>query len=385
LSLMAEQHMGDPALSAAIESGKKKRDRRKKRIAGLKIIIGGLAGLVFFVLIIAFFWIGSERNTALSSLTDAYYSQSLRLLEQKDYNGAIEKATLALKMSPSDIQVLLIRAAAYNGCREADMAVKDCNQVLKLRDNVEALSIRGDALFNSEKYEDAAREYGKALTLLPTMFGYMKQGDAYFYLKAYDKAIDSYTKGIGVSDTDVHQEAFQEKVREAEKLENAGISQAPLQLVTAGNNAFLYQKRALAYYYGKKDFAKATEDFQIYFQATKDPLGAIWLYIIRREEGKEAKRESIAYLKALLEVSAPGLLYLLFTEELSPDSIKEIYAEVQDEEKMAAALFFIGKYYSLNKDAENASANFISCAEGMPENSLYAVLTFHELEKLAGP
>lgn len=91
----------------------------------------------------------------------------------KDYQRAIElySASLELDANNRDIssKILQNRAQAYIAMKEVDAAIKDCTEALRLDPSyVKAMKIRAKAYAAAEKWEDAVRDYKKVAEHNPT-------------------------------------------------------------------------------------------------------------------------------------------------------------------------------------------------------------------------
>jgi Flp pilus assembly protein TadD len=143
-----------------------------------------------------------------------YYKRGVLLLEQKDYDLAIECFSEALKIDPDYQRAYGRRGAAYAGKGDTNRAAADLNQAIKLNLNDgEAYYERGNIYYARGDNSRTITDYTAALRLNPNNAGVLNgRGDAYSNTGDMGKAIADYTAALDINP----QDAF--------ALKNRGIS-----------------------------------------------------------------------------------------------------------------------------------------------------------------
>ncbi|MEH1838292.1 MAG: tetratricopeptide repeat protein [Nostoc sp.] len=143
-----------------------------------------------------------------SSLSDMQVknllSQGQDKLDKRDYQGASEDYTQAIKIAPTNINAYIKRGHARHFLKDYQAAIKDYTQAIKIAPtNVTAYIKRGDAQYSLKKYQAAIDDYTKAIHLSPDSAGaYKSRGFVYEKnlhnkqeaIKNYQKAATLYKK-----------------------------------------------------------------------------------------------------------------------------------------------------------------------------------------------
>ncbi|MEH2157225.1 toll/interleukin-1 receptor domain-containing protein [Nostoc sp.] len=118
-------------------------------------------------------------------------------LERRDYQGASEDYTEAIKIDPKNINAYIKRGHARHFLKDYQGAIKDYTQAIKIDPkNVNAYIKRGDAQYSIKKYQAAIDDYSKAIRLSPdSVDAYRNRGFVYENnLQNKQEAIKSYQK-----------------------------------------------------------------------------------------------------------------------------------------------------------------------------------------------
>lgn len=148
---------------------------------------------------------GLSGALCLPSVSDAYpiskeLRAAMRLLDQKDYRGAVEAANIALKANPSDPVARATRANAYVELGDYAHALVDHDAVLaQVGDDPGALvnSCWVRALANTDL--GRARDYcDRAVAKRPSLSAYDTRGFLDLRQGEFEEAIADYDKALRV-------------------------------------------------------------------------------------------------------------------------------------------------------------------------------------------
>lgn len=120
--------------------------------------------------------------------------------EKKLYERAVMEAGKALSLSPSNVEVLILRARAHTALHNFAQAEKDLNTVLKKEPkNAGAYSARAHLRLTQKKNADAYPEFDKAIKLSPKDSSiYLERAQAYINERKYDLASKDITKAQAI-------------------------------------------------------------------------------------------------------------------------------------------------------------------------------------------
>ncbi len=117
-------------------------------------------------------------------------------LDRRDYQGASEDYTEAIKIAPKNINSYIQRGHARHFLKDYHAAIKDYTQAIQIApENVTAYVKRGDAQYYIKKYQAAIDDYTIAIRLSPdSADAYKARGFVYLKLKNRQEAIKDYQK-----------------------------------------------------------------------------------------------------------------------------------------------------------------------------------------------
>ena len=118
-------------------------------------------------------------------------------LDRRDYQGASENYTEAIKIAPKNINAYIKRGHARHFFNDYQAAIKDYTQAIKIAPkNINAYIKRGDAQYSIKKYQAAIDDYTTAIRLSPDLANvYENRGFVYEKnLLNKEQAIKDYQK-----------------------------------------------------------------------------------------------------------------------------------------------------------------------------------------------
>ncbi|MEH2285271.1 MAG: tetratricopeptide repeat protein [Nostoc sp.] len=124
-------------------------------------------------------------------------SQGQDKLDRRDYQGASQDYTEAIKIAPKNIKAYIKRGHARHFLKDYQAAIKDYTQAIQIAPkNVDAYIKRGDAQYFIKKYQAAIDDYTKAIRLSPdSVDAYKNRGFVYEKnLQNKQEAIKDYKK-----------------------------------------------------------------------------------------------------------------------------------------------------------------------------------------------
>ena len=104
----------------------------------------------------------------IRNLANAYYFRGGATMAQRDYSGAIESYTQAIRLDPTQAEYLGGRGAAYEARNELDRAMADYSAAIRIDPKaIYAYSNRGAIYQRKGNYARAAADYGEVTRLQP--------------------------------------------------------------------------------------------------------------------------------------------------------------------------------------------------------------------------
>jgi len=127
--------------------------------------------------------------------------QGNALLDEGDYDGAIEQFTQEIQLDSSDAMAYYDRGRAYEAKHDYDMAIADYSQSLELNpDDAAARNNRGNAYAAQGHYDTAIPDYDEALRLDPNYpAAYHNRGLAHYNLGDYGMAIKDFDQALSLN------------------------------------------------------------------------------------------------------------------------------------------------------------------------------------------
>lgn len=137
----------------------------------------------------------------VSALTaDDYFIRGGKKSENKNYQGAVEDYTQAIKLDSNYEEAYLKRGFNYSLIRNYQNAIADYSQAIKINPNYEEAYIkRGYARSNLRDVKGAIEDYSQALKINSrNSETYLIRGIAWSRLKLYKKAIADYNQVLKI-------------------------------------------------------------------------------------------------------------------------------------------------------------------------------------------
>ena len=204
-----------------------------------------------------------DRDFLANQKNDA----GLRLLYDKDYNGAIKTFNEVLELDPYNYKSYNNRGCIYDYLGQHEKAIKDYSKSIELNPNEFTMYInRGLTYHSMKQYKLAIQDFDKAIQFKPNFYvTYTHRANIYFDLKQYEQAIQDFDKAIQLNPND-YSIYFSRGCSYCQiKNYKKAINDFDDVLQLNPKFAFAYQLRGLCYQQlgdtirAKADFAKAKE------------------------------------------------------------------------------------------------------------------------------
>jgi tetratricopeptide (TPR) repeat protein len=130
-----------------------------------------------------------------------YYNQGVKLMQQKDLDGAIELFTRALEEDPEDFSVLDRRASAYREKGERDKAIADYTRMIALMpNNPDGWNARGLMYHEDKEYDKAIADFTACLPLSMPQYGtyWSNRGITYYEKGDLDAALADLNRSVAL-------------------------------------------------------------------------------------------------------------------------------------------------------------------------------------------
>ncbi len=141
-----------------------------------------------------------EMRAALGIENDPvkYVAKGIQCLEKKDFDGAIEIFTKAIRLNPKYSEAFNNRGIAYTGKAELEKAITDYNTAIELDSEFfYAFINRGKLYSDKNENEQAIRDYTRAIEINPlNPVAYYNRANVYSNQKFFILAIDDYSRAI---------------------------------------------------------------------------------------------------------------------------------------------------------------------------------------------
>lgn len=271
----------------------------------------------------------------LTGCSDAggYYRDGKKSLENKSYEEAAKKFSLAIDEHPNRSEYYIGYGMALIGLEQYDKAIQQFDRVIMdkkiimvQKNNKQALRGKGIAYFNMQDYNEAINQFNQALEKdvlsdLDMDILYYK-GKALMIVEDYEKASDTYTEII---------EGF------------GGDAQV------LGNRAYAYLKKG-EYDLSLEDYDKAIttspNQYEYYFGK----------YYLLQEMGKTTDAQAVLEEAANLEVKTKADKYNLARVHFYQGLYDQAFPELSESfaNGFADSYFYIGEIYNIKKDYSTA-------------------------------
>ncbi|MEH2195387.1 MAG: tetratricopeptide repeat protein [Nostoc sp.] len=132
---------------------------------------------------------------------DTYYKEGLEKYNNKDFRGAIEDYTQAIKINPNYVDAYKNRGNACFALGDKQAAIEDYTQAIKINPNyADAYSNRGNTRFALGEKQAAIEDFTQAIKINPNYAnGYMGRGLAHYELGDKEAAIQDYNQAININ------------------------------------------------------------------------------------------------------------------------------------------------------------------------------------------
>ena len=203
-------------------------------------------------------------NDGFAQSDSDYARKAVALAKKKDYAGAAEQFSLAIKASPKTAKHYSNRGKAYRAAGQLEKAEADFTKVLELSpDNADAFSERGKVKVSEKKYDEGIADLTKAIALDENdIDSFRFRAFAYAAKEEFEKAIEDYGSVLEAKAND--KQALERRgfaYRSAKKYDEA-IADFTTLIEKAPKDAEAYKRRGYAYSLkGEKE--KAVADFKM--------------------------------------------------------------------------------------------------------------------------
>ena len=111
-----------------------------------------------------------------------------------EYDNAIKDFDEVIRLKPTVSMCFVARGNAYYSKKEYDKVIRDCDEAIRLDpQNSQAYSIRGNSWSAKENYDRAIRDFDEAIRLDPkNTFAFAYRGNAWKAKKEYDRALRDF-------------------------------------------------------------------------------------------------------------------------------------------------------------------------------------------------
>lgn len=136
--------------------------------------------------------------TAQERKAEAYVNQGLEKLHQKDYQGAIDNLTKAVKIQPNHYIAYTYRGDIFRTLGKYQAAIDDYTKAIKSNPSHSYLhNSRGIAYAALGEYQKAIADHSGAIEIYPEEgAGYRYRGAMYFKVGENQKALDDLERAI---------------------------------------------------------------------------------------------------------------------------------------------------------------------------------------------
>ncbi|CAD5951673.1 Translocon at the outer membrane of chloroplasts 64 [Planktothrix agardhii] len=145
-------------------------------------------------------------NNAKNHLFEQYFNQGITLVNQENYQQAIEQFTRALTLNPNHADAYVWRGYVYHCLNKYQEVIDNCNQAIRLNPNhANAYGNRANAYNYLKNYEQAINDCNQAIRLNPNHAdAYINRAFAQMELGEYQQAIDDCKEAIRLNPNHVN-------------------------------------------------------------------------------------------------------------------------------------------------------------------------------------
>jgi lipoprotein NlpI len=275
-----------------------------------------------------------EYDKALSDLNAAiridqfyplpYLNRSIVYSNEKHYDWALKDVNDYINLQPNSSNGFLMRATIYYGQDKDLLGTKDLDRALQLDPNNEgAYLLKGLLLQTEERYSESIQTFNQAIHLKPTKEGYFYRGMAKFYALSSADAI--------------------------------------------------------------ADLGSAKDFISLLYSDDTEAFRTIWLHLARMRSGQDDHAELERNAAPLAQDKWPMPIITLYLGKSMPQEVFSA-SKTGDLAKLADrqcdAEFYVGEYYLLQKNKEQAAALFKAAASDCPVDVTEKAFAHTELKAL---
>jgi serine/threonine protein kinase len=191
----------------------------------------------------------STKTNTPGETSDDHYDKGEALLEDGEYDEAIEQFTSAITLDPDHADAYNKRGYAYYSKKTYNRAIQDYDKAIALDDEyTEAYRNRGLAYYANGEYDAAIADYTEAIALDDEHARtYYYRGLVYSANGEYDAAIADYDEAIALDDT--YADAYTARASSYKALDNydAAIQNYNEAITLNPESVVAYNNRARAY------------------------------------------------------------------------------------------------------------------------------------------
>jgi tetratricopeptide (TPR) repeat protein len=281
-----------------------------------------------------------------------------KLFDQKNYDGAIQELTEAIKLDPKLAEAYVYRSRSYNSKNDYDQGLSDANKAIQLNPKL-ALGYfaRGRAYDGKNDIDYAITDYTEAIRLDPKFAtAYVNRGLIFYTKNDYDRAITDYTEAIRIDPKFVNAYINRGNVyNNIKKDYNRAIADYTEAIRIDSKNTIAYGNRGISYG-NKKEYDRAIADYE---------------EALRIDPNLSYLRDNLAFAKlatsnwTVSSQSSTGTAQTrydnginLFSQNDYDGAIRELSEAIRIDPKFAMAYYFRGVSYFYKKDYDNAIADY---------------------------
>ena len=205
----------------------------------------------------------TKAITISPSNVDGYVSRAQAFDTKRDFDSAISDFTKAMSLSKKkDFTTYLGRALAYSSKKNYSSAIKDFDVVIKLdKNSYKAFFYRGFLLHQLRSYDKSLSDYSESIRLKPDYWvSYFRRAMLYFDMKENKKAIDDLNISISFQSDNSDSYFMRGIAYVAENNLDSAIKDFSEAVRLNPNDAASYEGRAESYL-SQGDYDRAISDY----------------------------------------------------------------------------------------------------------------------------
>ena len=289
-----------------------------------------------------------QGDLSTASLLKAHYDRGNAYLIAGQLSQAILNYDEAVRLDPSNANVLIDRGIALTRMGQFNRAILDFDQAIRLAPNDDTpLFNRGNANSAKRQFDRAIQDFSEAIRLNPdNQAAYNNRGLTFRQTGQYDKAILDFGEALRIAPNN-ESAYFNRGVARTSKrqFDKAALDFSEAIRLNPAHTSSLSGRGRAKFLSG--DFDAAVSDFKTAVSLLPgDPYAVIWLFLAQTRSGRDGRNDLIKNAAPFTREQWPGPIIAMLLEHSTAIELVYLASDPDSErqkEKKTEAYFYAGQ------------------------------------------